>query len=85
MILEPADVLCETGMTEFVPAYPNPGRCDHQLRATVHGRETRFVWCYLLDGREAPAIHSDPPLRFRFSGGPELVFDGERFRTGGIP
>ncbi len=85
VILEPADVLCETGMTEFVPAYPNPGKCDHQLRATVFGREARFVWCYLLDGREAPAIVAGPPLRFRFVGGPALEFDGERFRTGGAP
>lgn len=85
VILEPADVVCETGVTEFVPAYPNPGRCDHQLRATVFGREARFVWCYLLDGQEAPVILTGPPLRFRFAGGPALECDGERFRTEGAP
>ena len=78
LILDPTTGSWETGVSEYIPAYPNPGKCEHRMRVWVNAREARFVWCYLLEDLLPPVIEREPELRCVFPGGPVVRFDGER-------
>jgi hypothetical protein len=84
-IFEPSDAAPVTALTEFVPAYPNPGTRDHELVMAVCSNEARFIWCYVL-GPQSPPIFvpvGDRGFRMEFHDRTGILFDGERFSDGG--
>jgi hypothetical protein len=85
VILSPGEAIWETGLTEFIPAYPNDGKRDHRCVGRVRSREVRFVWCLLLDSALVPRLQSDESGSFRieFEDGFELHSDGCRFQPRG--
>ena len=78
ILLAPSGATDETGLTEFVPAYPNDGTRDHYLKSAVHAAETRFIWCHLLTPESLPAVEraGQSPFRISFAGGYSLLYDG---------
>jgi hypothetical protein len=74
-MLAPAGFEVTTGLSDFVPAYPHDGRRDTRLVIAVRERETRFIWCYLMNDEPAPAIAPDGKT-LRFDDGRTLLFDG---------
>jgi hypothetical protein len=68
----------KTGLTEFVPAYPNDGTRDYFVQSAVRASETRFIWCHLFTPEPLPAV--DPAghstFHISFAGGLSLLFDG---------
>lgn len=75
-LIEPRDAVVETGLTEMVPAYPNDGTRVRFLRASVRTRETRFVWCILIDRSLGPPdVTGDADrISIRFAGGETIRF-----------
>jgi hypothetical protein len=86
LLLSPEDLQIETGLTEFVPAYPNDGRRDHFLRAWIRGAHLRLVWCYLFNGNQSPRLVEGEGESFRleFAGGAVIVFDGTWLTVGNL-
>lgn len=85
LIFEPSGIAPVTALTEYVPAYPNPGIRDQELVAAVHSTEARFVWCYVLDSDSLPRFLRGTGGEFQlaFNDGTALLFDGKRFIGGG--
>lgn len=78
-ILRPSGLQWQTGLTEFVPAYPHDGTRDYYLQAARHGEKVQFVWCYLFTGEQVPHLHqrADNLLQIRFDDGFQVSFDGQ--------
>jgi hypothetical protein len=75
--LSTQDVGISTGVTEFVPAYPNDGTRDYFLRVTGTGGQVSFFWCLALNGKEPTAIsNKDGRARWEFGSGLRATFDG---------
>jgi hypothetical protein len=47
--LTPRELEWETGLSEFVPAYPNPGTRDHFLKLYKKGETADFLFLLILD------------------------------------
>jgi hypothetical protein len=84
-LLSPREVSWETGLMDFIPAYPNDGTRDYQLTARVKSAAERFIWCYLLASTSLPRISKETNGTFEVevANGETLVFDGFRFRFRG--
>jgi hypothetical protein len=78
LLLAPSGAMGETGLTEFVPAYPNDGTRDYYVKSAVRASETQFIWCHLFTPEPIPAIQPAGQSTFRisFAGDFSLVFDG---------
>jgi hypothetical protein len=78
VLLAPSTAMGKTGLTEFVPAYPNDGTRDYFMQSAVRASETRFIWCHLFTPEPLPAV--DPAghstFHISFAGGLSLLFDG---------
>jgi hypothetical protein len=81
----PAKLLChcshqavwKTGLSGFVPAYPNDGRRDAFLQISAKGQRAAFFWCILFSG-DFPTFAQLSPSRgsWAFKDGMPLIFDG---------
>ena len=71
---------CQTGLTDFVPAYPNDGRRDRFLRVSSTGKDNAFSWCVAL-GDDTPMFTADTEGfgLWSFNDGSRLSFDGTWF------
>jgi hypothetical protein len=78
VLLHPEHLECTTGMSEFVPAYPNDGRRDFFLKGSLRGSGARIVWCYLFGDLRAPQWIGGEGESFRlvFDHGSVVAFDG---------
>ena len=67
----------KTGLSEFVPAYPNDGMRNRFLRVTCREHQTVFVWCLTLDD-DVPEIQllQDKHAKWVFREGASAEFDG---------
>jgi hypothetical protein len=55
-LLAPLEGDTSTGLSAFVPAYPNDGTRDHFLRWSITGSRVRFVWCLTLEPDPVPPV-----------------------------
>jgi hypothetical protein len=85
VVLSPGAADWETGLTEFIPAYPNDGKRDHRCAGRVRSGEARFVWCLLMDSALVPKLQTDESGAFRveFGDGLTIQSDGYRFQPWG--
>jgi hypothetical protein len=76
-IFRPTDLQWQTGLTEFIPAYPHDGKRDYYLRAVHHGRDAQFVWCYLFTRELFPQLYwlESGPMKIQFDDGLQVSFD----------
>lgn len=77
-ILAPASPAVSTGLSEFIPAYPNDGTRDTSLVFSDHAQSTRFIWCFLMTGEPAPQLEpgESRSCTIRFSDRHTVNFDG---------
>ena len=78
VLLAPSGATGKTGLTEFVPAYPNDGTRDYFVKSAVRASEMRFIWCYLFKSERLPAVEpaGESTFHVSFAGGLSLLFDG---------
>jgi Heparinase II/III-like protein len=78
----PDDTSRETGLAEFVPAYPNDGVRDRFLRLSHRGRTARFAWCIVseTDGVAEIRAGDKGEAFWRFTDGTLISFDGFRMK-----
>ncbi len=83
-MLAPASAGGTTGLSEFVPAYPNDGTRDTSLVFSDYAEETRFIWCFLLTGEPAPHLEAGefPRCTIRFNDRHTVTFDGHWLTPG---
>ncbi len=77
-MLEPAEPQVYTGPSEFVPAYPHNGTRDSRLVISLHAREGRYVWCFLMSDEPAPQLvmSNSHGCTIEFSDHRTVAFDG---------
>jgi hypothetical protein len=73
----PPDTQWESGLSEFVPAYPNNGTRDKFIRLICRGKAARFFWCITCgEDREPQILARDAQVSWQFGDGTEMTFDG---------
>ena len=79
-LLDPDGGEATTGVSEFVPAYPNDGARGYFLRWSHTGTHMRLVWCLSLAHEPVPpAVRIyDGAVDLQFSDGVRVYFDGTR-------
>jgi hypothetical protein len=68
----------ESGLTEFVPAYPHDGTRDYYLRCSIRATEVVFLWGLLLVSQPLPHAERRGPAGYDITcaGGVSLHSDG---------
>lgn len=86
-LFAPPSVVWSSGLTAFVPAYPNNGTRDYHLVGRVSAAEVRFVWCYgFAPSADLRIIAGNgSSLRIGMSDGTRLTFDGQWLSNEGHP
>lgn len=81
VLLSPLDAKLETGLTEFVPAYPNDGTRDYRCAISVKSSAARFIWCYLFASQTPPVLRGESNGTFllELADRQSLYCDGARF------
>lgn len=70
-------VTWKTGLTEFVPAYPNSGERDKFLQISCEAERAVIIWCICLAGPPPDLeLSADNHSSWTFSDGTEAAFDG---------
>ena len=73
----PGKTSAQTGLSDFVPAYPNNGARDYFLRVTSRGDHAMIHWCICL-AEDIPGlrIRKNGHAGWMFSDGTAVDFDG---------
>lgn len=76
----------DTGLADFVPAYPNDGTRNRYLRVAGRADATAFHWCLCLTD-DGPELHMRNAGRaqWQFQDGLAIDFDGTWFSPGREP
>jgi len=72
-MFDAAEAVAETGIAEFVPAYPHDGRSIAFLRVSRRGEAIRFAWCILIDEAEEGPRFDESKETMRFPDGTVLT------------
>ena len=73
----PEKVTWETGLSDFVPAYPNSGERDRFLRITCQTDKAVMIWCICLtDGLPELQLQKSGQATWIFPDGAVADFDG---------
>lgn len=73
------DARSETGLTDFVPAYPNSGARDRFLRIGCHAESAEFHWCICsADNLPELAVRKDHHATWTFRDGTRADSDGRQ-------
>jgi len=72
-MFDAAEAVAETGIAEFVPAYPHDGRSIAYLRVSRRGEAIRFAWCILMDEAEEEPRFEENEGTMMFSDGTVLT------------
>jgi hypothetical protein len=78
IIWAPTNASWLTGVSEFVPAYPNDGTRDYRCVVSTVADDARFIWLYLLAGQSVPVLRKEDPVTFTAESedGDRFFFDG---------
>jgi hypothetical protein len=85
--LSPMGIEWETGLMDFVPAYPNDGTRGYMVRWKARSDKVLFFWCYLFESQPVPELHTakDNGVRLRLADGRVMRFDGRHFSSEANP
>ena len=73
----PGKATAQTGLSDFVPAYPNSGARDYSLRISSQGDQATIHWCICL-AEDPPGLklRKNGHASWMFSDGTTVDFDG---------